>query len=40
MLTHRAREKDVQQALDRIGALDVVAAKPVLIRIEDGSLQD
>jgi homoserine dehydrogenase len=40
MLTHRAREKDVQQALERIGALDVVAAKPVLIRIEDGSLQD
>jgi len=40
MLTHRAREKDVQQALERIGALDVVAAKPALIRIEDGSLQD
>jgi homoserine dehydrogenase len=40
MLTHRAREKDVQQALERIGALDVVAAKPVLIRIEDQSLQD
>ena len=35
MLTHRAREKDVQQALERIGALDVVAAKPALIRIED-----
>jgi len=40
MLTHRAREKDVQQALERIGALDVVAAKPALIRIEDQSLQD
>jgi homoserine dehydrogenase len=40
MLTHRAREKDVQLALERIGALDVVAAKPALIRIEDGSLQD
>jgi homoserine dehydrogenase len=40
MLTHRAREKDVQQALERIGVLDVVAAKPVLIRIEDGSLQN
>jgi homoserine dehydrogenase len=40
MLTHRAREKDVQQALEQIGRLDVVAAKPVLIRIEDQSLQD
>jgi homoserine dehydrogenase len=40
MLTHRAREKDVQLAMERIGALDVVAAKPALIRIEDGSLQD
>ncbi len=40
MLTHRAREKDVQQALATIGTLDVVAAKPVLIRIEDQSLQD
>ena len=40
MLTHRAREKDVQQALAQIGSLDVVAARPVLIRIEDDSLQD
>jgi homoserine dehydrogenase len=40
MLTHRAREKDVQQALATIGTLDVVAAKPALIRIEDQSLQD
>ena len=40
MLTHRARERDVQQALTQIGSLDVVAAKPVLIRIEDDSLQD
>jgi homoserine dehydrogenase len=40
MLSHRAREKDVRQALAEIGALDVVAAKPVLIRIEDQSLQD
>jgi homoserine dehydrogenase len=40
MLSHRAREKDVRQALAEIGALDVVAAKPALIRIEDQSLQD
>ncbi|HSV91544.1 MAG TPA: homoserine dehydrogenase [Desulfobacterales bacterium] len=40
MLSHRAREKDVRQALAKIGALDVVAAKPVLIRIEDQSLKD
>jgi homoserine dehydrogenase len=40
MLSHRALEKDVRQALATIGRLDVVAAKPVLIRIEDQSLQD
>jgi homoserine dehydrogenase len=40
MLSHRAREADVKQALDKISALDVVAAKPVLIRIEDENLED
>jgi len=35
MLTHLAREADVIQALDEIRALDVVAGKPMLIRIED-----
>jgi homoserine dehydrogenase len=40
MLTHRAREADVRQALRDIGALDVTDAKPVVIRIEDESLED
>jgi len=40
MLSHRAQEADVKKALNEIGALDVTAAKPVLIRIEDESLQD
>jgi len=35
MLTHRAREADVQQAFRRIEALDVVDEKPMLIRLED-----
>jgi len=40
MLSHRALEANVQKALREISALDVTAAKPVLIRIEDESLQD
>jgi homoserine dehydrogenase len=40
MLSHRAREADVKKALTEIGALDVTAAKPVLIRIEDEALED
>jgi homoserine dehydrogenase len=40
MLSHRAREADVRQALTEINALDVTAAKPMLIRIEDESLED
>jgi homoserine dehydrogenase len=40
MLSHRAQEADVKMALNEISALDVVAAQPVLIRIEDESLQD
>ncbi len=39
MLSHRAQEADVKKALNEISALDVTAAKPVLIRIEDESLQ-
>ncbi len=35
MLTHKAREADVKQALHEIEALDVVGSHPVLIRIED-----
>jgi len=40
MLSHRAREAHVQRALQEISVLEVVAAKPVLIRIEDDSLED
>ncbi len=40
MLTHHAREADVTRALTEIGALDVVASKPMLIRIEDENGQD
>jgi len=39
MTTHPSREKDVQQALKEIDALDVVGGKTVLIRIEDNRLQ-
>lgn len=35
MLTHLAKEANVQKALSKIMNLDVVSAKPVLIRIED-----
>jgi len=35
MLTHRAREADVQEAFRRIEALDVVDEKPMLIRLEE-----
>jgi len=35
MLTHLAKEADVQKAMRAIAALDVVSAEPVLIRIED-----
>ncbi|MFO7715155.1 homoserine dehydrogenase [Desulfosarcina sp.] len=40
MLTHHAREADVIRALSEIGALDVVAGTPMLIRIEDEDGQD
>ena len=35
MLTHRAHEAEVKQALKEIGNLDMVSDDPVLIRIED-----
>ncbi|MFZ1983567.1 MAG: homoserine dehydrogenase [Desulfatitalea sp.] len=35
MLTHRAKEADVRQALTQIRGLNVVGAAPVVIRIED-----
>lgn len=35
MLTHRAKEADVKQALGEIALLDIVSDQPVLIRIED-----
>jgi len=38
MLTHRAKEADVKQALAEIRNLNVVSDKPVLIRIEDNEL--
>jgi homoserine dehydrogenase len=40
MLSHRALEADVKQSLDEIEALDTVSTKPVLIRIEDETLED
>ena len=40
MLTHLAREADVQNALTDISNLDVVSARPVLIRIENENEED
>jgi homoserine dehydrogenase len=40
MLTHLARESDVQNALSDICNLDVVSDRPVLIRIEDENEED
>lgn len=37
-LTHRAREADIQTACQRISQLDVVEGAPVVIRIEDETL--
>lgn len=39
MLSHRAREADVRSALAEIARLEVSAAPPVLIRIEDETLE-
>jgi len=40
MLTHYAKEADVKRALSEVTNLDVVADKPVLIRIEDADRED
>ncbi len=40
MLTHLAKEDNVQKALSEIVNLDVVSAKPVLIRIENEKQED
>lgn len=40
MLTHLARESDVQTALSNIFDLEVVSDRPVLIRIEDENEED
>ena len=40
MLTHHAREADVTRALSEISALDVVASRPMVIRIEDENGQE
>jgi homoserine dehydrogenase len=40
MLTHLAREANVQKALTEILNLDVVSDRPVLIRIEDENQED
>jgi homoserine dehydrogenase len=38
MVSHLAKEVDVQKALAEIRELDVVSDRPVLIRIEDEEL--
>ncbi|MDY0361505.1 MAG: homoserine dehydrogenase [Desulforegulaceae bacterium] len=35
MITHRAKESDIQKAVSGIGDLDEILEKPVIIRIED-----
>lgn len=40
MLTHQAREADVQDAFHRIEALDAVNEKPMLIRLEEANGRD
>ncbi|MEA3232880.1 MAG: ACT domain-containing protein, partial [Thermodesulfobacteriota bacterium] len=40
MLTHVAREAAVQKALAEIRGLNVISAKPMLIRIEDENARD
>ncbi|MCK4534312.1 MAG: ACT domain-containing protein, partial [Syntrophobacterales bacterium] len=37
--TYKAREKDVQMALEEIDKLDIVFGKTTLIRIEDDALR-
>ena len=38
MITHEAREANVQKALAEIHQLDIIAEKTILIRIEDPNL--
>ena len=38
MLTHLACEANVMTALDKLSKLDVISDRPMLIRIEDSSL--
>jgi len=40
MLSHLAREEDVQNALAEIRVLDVVSRAPMLIRIEDDNYEE
>jgi len=40
MVTHKAKEADVKQALSEISKLDIVSDKPVLIRIEDNNEEE
>ncbi len=40
MLSHLAREDDVQNALAEIRVLDVVSRAPMLIRIEDDNYEE
>jgi homoserine dehydrogenase len=37
-ITHTAREADIQEAVKKIGALDVVEGQPVIMRLEDEKL--
>lgn len=36
MLTHKAREKDVQNAIRKINSLSVIKGETLLIRVEEG----
>lgn len=40
MLTHRAKEADINSALTKIDSLDVITGRPVVIRIEDNNARD
>ncbi len=40
MLTHLAKEADINDALSQIADLDVITARPVLIRIENGETEE
>ena len=40
MLTHLAKEADVQAACEEINSLDVVSERPMIIRIEDPNEED